>query len=183
MIGTSSHALCVSTMSEIAITESLNIGCGGTGQYLFNDLGCTVNCDAQRPTRGIENFVLCDACALPFRNNAFLKVCAYHIIEHLRKLDMFLQECARITQGKIYIVTSNLYSKNSYGDPSHVQHFSKSTLETLLRKHFGKIELKGMNETWVHIIDSRFTFLVSKLIASKLPFMAENLYAICSAGT
>jgi len=167
----------------LTIKETLNIGCGGTRQYPFNDLGCTVNCDVQKPTYRISNFVICDACTLPFRNNAFSSVYAYHIIEHLQKLDKFLQECARITEGKIHIVTPNLYSKNSLRDPSHIQHFSRTTLEMLLRKHFSKVEVKGMNETWVHIIESRFTFRISKLIASKLPFMAENLYALCNSNT
>jgi hypothetical protein len=172
-------------MSKIAVIETLNIGCGGNERYPFTDLGCTVNCDVQKPTRGIENFILCDAYALPFRNKAFQKLYAYHLIEHLLKPNTFLQECARITEGKIYIVTPNLYSRNSYRDPSHVQHFSRTTLETLLRKHFDKIELKSIGGTWVHIIESRYTLrtrtLISRFIASRLPFMVDNLYAICSA--
>jgi hypothetical protein len=82
----------------------------------------------------------------------------------------------------MHIITPRLYSRNSYRDPNHIQHFAETTLEILLEKHFNEIEMKG-GHTWVHIIRTRFDFRLGRLdtlVTSKLPFMVENLYAICS---
>lgn len=101
---------------------SLNIGCGGTKKYPLKGLG-DVNCDIQKPEKCVSGFVLCDALSLPFKNNSFSEVFAYHIIEHLKKPAIFLAECGRVASGRVYIITPNLYSQSSYGDLEHVLHF------------------------------------------------------------
>ena len=62
---------------------SLNVGCGGT-DYAFNDLGCELNCDIQKPHIKIRNFVQCDARFLPFKDNVFEKAYAYNVLEHAK---------------------------------------------------------------------------------------------------
>lgn len=158
---------------------SLNIGCGGTRQYPYRDLGCTVNCDIQRPQKKIDSFVQCDACCLPFVDKVFSRTFALHLVEHLDSPSVFLKECSRVTHGYVSILTPNLYSENSFKDKGHVQHFTDSTLRMLLERFFKEVKIVGEGGFWLPVKGNTFVFRLLKPVASKFTFLATNLLAIC----
>jgi ubiquinone/menaquinone biosynthesis C-methylase UbiE len=82
----------------------LNVGCGGS-RYAFYDLNCDVNCDVQEPRVRIPNFVLSDICSLPFRDNAFQRIYAFNVLEHVANPAKAIRELNRV--GKEVIVRSD----------------------------------------------------------------------------
>jgi hypothetical protein len=53
------------------------------------------------PTKIIPNFIKADAMHLPFRDNAFSEVCSFHVIEHVPKPIMMLDEMVRVSAWKV----------------------------------------------------------------------------------
>jgi ubiquinone/menaquinone biosynthesis C-methylase UbiE len=89
-------------------TVWLDIGCGRRlcGDETLNAelprrarlvVGCDRDPHLSRHS-SIENLVLCDAAALPFRHGAFNLVTASMVLEHLEKPDVVFAEVARISQ-------------------------------------------------------------------------------------
>lgn len=163
------------------MTMKLNIGCGGTRKYPFKDLGCEVNCDIKKPDMKIDGFIQCDACNMPFREKIFSEIFSYHLIEHIEFPHLFTEECSRLTDGHIHIITPNFYSKNSFRDETHIHHFKTITLKTLLEKYWDKIEIKGEGGFWIPIRGNRRIFSLIEPISSKFPFLANNLQALARA--
>ncbi len=89
----------------------------------------------------------------PFEDTTFDVVFAGEIIEHLVIPENFVKECSRVLKnGGIFCgTTPNAYrlktrvrflaGKPLCGDPSHLHFFSFNTLQTLLQKYFGKVEI------------------------------------------
>lgn len=80
----------------------LNVGCGGE-KYAFYDLGCEVNCDAQKPKAKISNFILCDICGLPFKDKVFQRVYAFNVLEHVNDHGKAVKELNRVSNDEVLI--------------------------------------------------------------------------------
>lgn len=158
---------------------SLNVGCGGSKRYPFKNLECDVNCDIQKPEHDLANFICCDACHLPFKDKVFSKIFALHLIEHLSFPAVFVKECSRVANDEVHIITPNLYSKNSFKDKKHVQHFTVFTLRSLLEQFFIKTEISGEGGFWINARGNTYIFLIIEPFAMKFAFLANNLYALC----
>lgn len=141
----------------------LDIGCGTNNQYAAHPQG-DVNCDIDTLAKHIKNFVRCDAHYLPFKNQVFHKVVAYHLIEHLSDLSKFIAEIERILKdhGEIEMVTPNIYSKTSWLDPSHIHHFNAESLSKIFQDF--KTEIRGHEGLWIPLRGNVFLF-------KKLPFL------------
>ncbi|MBI1897801.1 MAG: class I SAM-dependent methyltransferase [Acidobacteria bacterium] len=82
----------------------LDLGCG-SGSFKAPPSRRVVRADSERPAAVPENFVLCSAAALPFRDSAFALVVSNHSLEHFEQLERALAEMGRVTRrdGAIYI--------------------------------------------------------------------------------
>ncbi len=96
---------------------SINVGCGG-GKYAFKDLGCSVNCDVEKPTERIPNIIVCDVQYLPFKEKCFKYSYASHLVEHILSPEGALAEMRRISD--VVVLTYPHYlSPNAYIDKTH----------------------------------------------------------------
>ncbi len=98
-----------STVFRLQTEIRLNAGCGGN-EYLFYDLKCEINCDIQKPLTKISNFVLCDVQKLPFRNQAFTRVYAFNVIEHVDVRFQAENELKRVSEGEVWIRLDKFYN-------------------------------------------------------------------------
>jgi len=152
---------------------TLDIGCGTGDRYPAHPRG-DVNCDVDAPKTYIENFVRCDAHHLPFKNHVFSKVVSHHLVEHLSNLSKFKAEIKRVLQdnGKIEIVTPNIYSKSSFKDPNHIHHFNAETLAKAFRDF--KVKVKGDEGLWIPLRGNVYLFKKFPFL-SRFPFLCKNL--------
>jgi hypothetical protein len=148
--------------------------------------------------------LLCDGKKLPFKPQIFTELYAAHIIEHMASPEKFLEECKRVSK-KVIIVTPNLYSKYSFMDPDHTQHFTMFTLKMLLTKSFSNVQIKGDGTPWgFHSmtffsnapttkaegnntlrrfclnIGRKICIFLTQFFTPFFPFIAENILAVCS---
>ena len=102
---------------------TLNVGCGG-GNYAFRDLACDVNCDIQTPYPKIRNFIQCDARFLPFKDNAFQKVYAFNVLEHIKDYRTALTELQRVCRRTVLIRFDKIYNFANWWtlDHEYIQH-------------------------------------------------------------
>jgi len=102
---------------------NLNVGCGGS-DYTFRDLICEVNCDIQIPHIKIRNFIQCDARFLPFKDNAFVKVYAFNLLEHIKDYQTVLTEFQRVCNGMVLIRFDKIYNLANWWtlDHEYIQH-------------------------------------------------------------
>jgi SAM-dependent methyltransferase len=67
--------------------------------------------DIQIPTwkEAVENFLLADACSLPFRKETFDYCYCYHALEHIENYERAIGESARVLkeEGELYLSTPN----------------------------------------------------------------------------
>lgn len=96
---------------------SVNVGCGG-GRYAFKDLGCSINCDIEKPRQMIPNFVVCNAQYLPFRDKCFKYSYASHLIEHLPFPGWAIAEMRRVSN-VVVLKYPHFLSPNAYIDKTH----------------------------------------------------------------
>jgi hypothetical protein len=124
----------------------LDVGCGHRPQGDVNvDLfpeatahRCVdqrVNDDVALHVHEIPNFVKADACHLPFRDGAFKSSYSWHLIEHLREPETFLQELMRVS-GKIEVRCPNgeYLSCRSETKPLHLHDFSLKWFQDYLSR-------------------------------------------------
>jgi ubiquinone/menaquinone biosynthesis C-methylase UbiE len=151
----------------------LDVGCGTDKKYISSPRG-DINCDIEKPFLYIKNFVKCDAHYLPFRNQVFQKVVAFHLVEHLCFLSKFMTEVDRVTKenGEVEIVTPNLYSKNSWLDPNHIHHFNKEAFGKLFLNF--KTKIIGYNGLWIPIRGNIFLFRKFPFLKN-ICFLSKNL--------
>jgi len=124
----------------------LEVGPGTGRSYGFNpsieySIEYVVFLDIEPPSieaRKHGTWVIGDAQYLPFRSNAFSKIIAHHVLEHLRDPDMFLGEAYRVLKpkGVLSLRTPNFLSRNAYADPDHKHVFNFLTLYFKLRRKF-----------------------------------------------
>jgi ubiquinone/menaquinone biosynthesis C-methylase UbiE len=142
---------------ELKYGYALDVGCGyGYVSALTHSLGFTsVGCDISRYAISIAKklapdveFVCCDACHLPFRENSFTLCTQFEILEHLKSPLFALREGHRVLdQNGVLLATSHnpsnilyripLYTKLIYAsanhDPTHINLQSPNGWRGLLK--------------------------------------------------
>lgn len=96
----------MSTSDEIS--TSLDVGCGvtptGTVNVDFVRSGENLHVGAvMLDPRSISNFVVADACYLPFKDGAFNLVFSTHVIEHVPDPKKMFAELCRVSKEKVLI--------------------------------------------------------------------------------
>jgi len=71
-------------------------------------------------------FVIADACAIPFRNDAFNFIIASHIAEHIEDIDNFCSELNRVGEGG-YLETPSKFAEILRHPPYHIWYVSNRT--------------------------------------------------------
>lgn len=122
---------------------------------------------AARYNRPNLHFLHTDGRRLDFPNGSFNLVCSFQVIEHIpeKDLDRYLSEIVRVLKpgGAFCVSTLNLennlkykpgrsYEKNVH----HHKEFTASELEALLKRFFGKVDLRGLHLTPKHRVFQRF---------------------------
>jgi ubiquinone/menaquinone biosynthesis C-methylase UbiE len=94
------------------IPRILDVGCGTDTTFKAAPRG-QVNCDVDRPTASIPNFVRCDARNLPFTDESFDYISMYNILEHIVDYKSALTEALRVaTHGVVVRVDGFLTMRN-----------------------------------------------------------------------
>ncbi len=118
--------------SERAEVRTLDVGCGL--RKAAGAIGIDRN-PAVRPD------VLCDLDRFPypFRDGAFDRVRAVHVLEHLSDLIRAMEEFHRLLRpgGRVYIVTPHYSDFSSYCDPTHRRHLSSYSFRYFGESHGG----------------------------------------------
>ena len=137
----------------------LDVGCG-------YEAGGDVNCDlivkenrhrdlASIPIKLIENFVLCDAHFLPFKDNCFGKVICSHVFEHVNNPELVMHELVRVSCFEVLVRCPHLYGDKLSRLLSRKHVFHKWFFRCRWFWRFGL--LHGLNvKVWI----SRHLFLV-----------------------
>ena len=98
--------------------EILNLGCG------FRQNTDAINIDINETTNP-DMIVDLESGKLPFEDNTFKEVYAYHILEHIKNLIPLMNEIYRVmkTKGKLFIKVPQ--NEGIWSDPTHVRGFSR----------------------------------------------------------
>lgn len=141
----------------------LDVGCAyGQGSYLLSQAGAkkVVGIDlsikaVQYCQKTYKSRHLCftrqDTLNCRFPDHYFNIICAFDIIEHLSKPDLFLREMSRLLKpnGTLFIITPNrgfFHLKNSRPLwPYHVREFSLCEFKSLLEERFKNINFLGQH--------------------------------------
>jgi len=92
-------------------------------------------CDDKRlDTKGIPNFVMADACHLPFKDNVFNVVFSSHTIEHVNDPFLMLKEMARISKRRIIIKCPHRFASHRI-KPLHVNRLNITWFENAAKKN------------------------------------------------
>lgn len=123
----------------------LDVGVGGNDIFPLSKNNYDVCIDIRKPKIKQENFVLCDASFLPFKDKVFSKCFASDVIEHIDKPLQFLGELRRIAD-IVQVITPNsqyiglhlksLINKNNeyYTHKDHLFIFSKFELRAIFNR-------------------------------------------------
>ena len=107
--------------------KSLDLGCGPRSKK-EGSIGLD-----KRPAPHVDVVHDLNSYPYPFRDNEFDCIEMSHIIEHVEKPLLLLNEVHRITKhgGTVHIITPHYSAQNSYGDFEHLHHFGYITFRTL----------------------------------------------------
>ncbi|MHB8643724.1 MAG: class I SAM-dependent methyltransferase [Gaiellaceae bacterium] len=114
-------------------------------------VGADVDADAIAYARGryardnVE-FVVADLLDPPFADASFDVVASFETIEHLREPETFVRHVARVLRpGGVFVVSTPRVDVTTLrpGNPFHEVEFSPADFETLLRRHFSRVDLYG----------------------------------------
>jgi ubiquinone/menaquinone biosynthesis C-methylase UbiE len=149
----------------------LDIGCGQNPKGNINvDIDKTVAKKAKIP-----NFIVADACYLPFKTRTFALAIASHVLEHLPNPLDTLTEWKRIARN-VEVLTPSPFDLDKTKD--HLYTWNAHTFKNLLLKVFANVNVG---------YTSKFTLLrgrlgkyapITNLLLSKLGFKRE-LKAYC----
>jgi SAM-dependent methyltransferase len=86
-----------------------------------------------------------DAAALGLRSRSFLWACSSHLVEHFVEPEHHVAEVARVLEGDgaAFFITPN--APADFENPYHVHLFEPAELETLLRRHFAHVRVRGLD--------------------------------------
>jgi SAM-dependent methyltransferase len=141
---------------ELARSEAkeriLDLGCGtGYGTHeLAEALPRTFAVDRIAPDAGARHprarFIRADAARLPLRSDTFDLVVSFQVIEHLEDPAAYLESMTRLLrpEGAALITTPNVLQSDGE-NPFHVHEYEAAELSDLLRGHFDRVEMLGVN--------------------------------------
>lgn len=141
----------------IAGCRLLDIGCGdGYGSYYLAqhaanvtaiDIAPEVIAQAQERYRHPTlAFRVMDCTRLGFSTGHFDVITSFEMIEHVERVDDFLQETARVLapNGTFFVSTPNKYGYVAAGhNPFHVTEYTLQEFRELLSRHFLVVEIYG----------------------------------------
>jgi ubiquinone/menaquinone biosynthesis C-methylase UbiE len=119
----------------------LDIGCGSNPKGLVNIDAFPEErsqCWEEWDPKEVENFILSDANALPFREEVFDKVLCIHTLEHLPRPIEALNEMKKACRGTIEIITPSEYNMDK--TKTHVYTWNPHTLRNLLEIVFDYVK-------------------------------------------
>lgn len=178
----SSSAEDLPVQKQIPEQAALHIGCGV--HKIPGSIGLDITA-----LPGVDVVLDLDKEKLPFRDETFDKVYAYHVLEHLRNLSDVLAEIHRVCKpGAVVDILVPYYTcVGAFGDPTHVRFFTYRTLE-----HFADTSDKE-RYTWFsatrfqigkrHIgFGKLFRFLGIEFLANHFPNIYENFFSFLFQG-
>jgi SAM-dependent methyltransferase len=91
--------------------------------------------------------ICADGSALGLRADAFDNVCSSHLIEHFTDPEYHVHEVARVLApgGTAFFITPN--APADFENPYHVYLFEPDDLRAMLGRHFGSVEVLGLDAT------------------------------------
>jgi ubiquinone/menaquinone biosynthesis C-methylase UbiE len=107
----------------------------------------------QKYTRANLAFVICDAQALPFRDESFARVFSFEVIEHIPDVRRYLEEVKRVSvvAGVVIISTPNrvlrLLPFQRPWNRFHLREYDARTLARTVSAVFPRVELRGVTAT------------------------------------
>jgi SAM-dependent methyltransferase len=99
-------------------TSILNVGVGARF-FVSRQLDADVLTDVDFPMERLPNFVLCDAQALPFRDNSFNLAYCHNVLEHVANPWQVIRELRRVAEHS-NIRQDVWWSLVSYATPEHL---------------------------------------------------------------
>ena len=115
------------------MSDRLNLGCGPRNLPGYDGMDL-------HPYDGVDYVHDLDSDgAWPVEESRYSYVLACHVIEHLRDMRKFFAEVHRICKdgATVRIETPHYSSRNSWADPTHVQHLSVSFCDPFLAGYLG----------------------------------------------
>ncbi len=126
----------------------LNIGCGNLGRE-EGEIGVDLNV-------GCKPTVQADCTRLPFKDESFTEIHAFHILEHVPDIVSVMNECYRVlkNRGIMVVRVPEFPEVQALADPSHVRFFIPQTFQyftdkgalTGLKYTFSKVNI--YREDW-----------------------------------
>ena len=91
--------------------------------------------------------ICADGSALALRDGAFDDVCSSHLIEHFTDPEYHVREVARVLapDGTAFFITPN--APADFENPYHVYLFEPEDLRAMLGRHFGSVQVLGLDAT------------------------------------
>jgi len=112
----------------------LDLGCGSKSYIFHPYYDANVFVDVERPTKKIKNFIVADACHLPFQDNAFETIYCNHVLEHLADPVTGIKELIRTSKKHVIIKTPHRFSANAKADKTHKSFFNVRWFRKLLSR-------------------------------------------------
>jgi ubiquinone/menaquinone biosynthesis C-methylase UbiE len=163
----------------------LDVGCGDGGdcelfsKFVKKVVGTDINFH-QNWIKIMEkriniDFIISDACNLPFPNETFDLVYVKDVLHHIQNHEDALEEIIRVTKtgGQIIIIESNRYNPISHIHLTLIkdhEHFSKNFFYQLIERHFNNFEF--------FTIDSHVFCVRNKTIIKLLHYFEDFLEKI-----
>jgi ubiquinone/menaquinone biosynthesis C-methylase UbiE len=122
-----------------------NIGCGNCGRE-EGEIGVDLNL-------GCKPTVQADCTRLPFKNESFSELHAFHILEHVPDIVSVMNECYRVLKnnGIMTIKVPEFPAVQALADPTHVRFFVPETFRYFTREG----ALTGLKYTFTQLNVSR----------------------------
>jgi len=96
-------------------------------------------------------YIICDACCLPFRDDAFDVSVSFETIEHLPDPETFLREVVRTTRETLVISTPD-HRMYNVDNPYHVRELTRLEFESMLRRLFKQVTLYYQSQGGVYMV-------------------------------
>ena len=141
---------------RISAGRFLDVGCGlgdesvgftGGGRFVVGvDYDPETAAQAVSTHRASGLRALCgDGSQIGVRGDAFDYVCSSHLIEHFVEPELHVREVSRVLEpaGTAFFLTPN--KPADFENPYHVYLFTPEDLRSMLGRHFGSVEVHGLD--------------------------------------
>lgn len=136
----------------------LDVGCGtGYGTSLLSENAEAIGIDisheaiefAKKHYGTKAKFIIGSAESFPFDENTFDIVCAFEMVEHLKKAKRFLKEVNRVLKGdgKFILSTPNRKYRLRVKSPYHFKEYDYQELQKILSNFFERVEIRGQSKS------------------------------------